>query len=258
MLLRISSLRGLPIQARDGEIGRISDVLFEDDTWRVRWLVVDTGPWLFGRKVLLPASHVSAPEAGAESIAVDLTQEQVEGGPGSGVDLPVSRQMETLLYEAYRWAPYWSPPGIPYVSATEYPVLAATPTSATGGAPALGATPAAHGNTPKGDESEKRGDPHLRSAGEVAGYHIHARDGNIGHVEDMLVEGSDWSIGYFIVDTKNWWPGRMVLVQPGWIEAISWEERLVHLSRSREEVKSAPEYNRYQPIDSLPDEKSDL
>lgn len=249
MLLRISSLRGLPIQARDGNIGSISDVLFEDDTWRVRWLVVDTGSWLMGRKVLLPVSHTKAPGAGTESIAVDLTREQVESSPGSGVDLPVSRQMETLLYEAYRWAPYWSPPGMPFVSAAAYPVLPAAPITA-GGAPALGATAAAQGSMPMLDENEERGDPHLRSADEVIGYYIRARDGNIGHVEDMLVEGCDWSVGYFIVDTKNWWPGKMVLVHTKWIEAVSWEERLVHLSRSRDEVKTAPEYDPDRPIDS--------
>lgn len=251
MLLRVSSLRGLPIQARDGEIGSISDVLFEDDTWRVRWFVVDTGSWLTGRKVLLPVSHTKAPEAGAESIAVDLTREQVESSPGSGVDLPVSRQMETLLYEAYRWAPYWSPPGMPFVSAAAYPVLPAAPIPAAGGTPALGATPAAaQGSMPVVDGSKQRGDPHLRSAGEVIGYYVHARNGDIGHVEDMLLEGRDWSIGYFIVDTKNWWPGRMVLVPPDWIEAVSWEERLVHLSRSREEVKMAPEYDPDRPVDN--------
>jgi uncharacterized protein YrrD len=251
MLLRISSLKNLSIQAQDGEIGSISDVLFEDDTWRVRWLVVDTGSWLMGRKVLLPLSHAEAPEAGAASIAVNLTKQQVEDSPGSGVDLPVSRQMEMSLYEAYGGAPYWSAPGMPYVSATAYPVLPAAPVPAMGGAPALGALPAAaHGNMPRGDENEQRGDPHLRSAGEVTGYYIRARDGDIGHVEDMLIEGRDWSIGYFIIDTRNWWPGKMVLVQPDWIESISWEERLVHLSRSRGEVKTAPEYNPYQPIDS--------
>ncbi|MFC1458556.1 PRC-barrel domain-containing protein [Microvirga arabica] len=251
MLLRISSLRGLPIQARDGTIGSSSDVLFEDDTWQARWLVVDTGSWLMGRKVLLPVSHTTALGAGDESIAVDLTKQQVEDSPGSGVDLPVSRQMETLVYEAYRWAPYWSPPGMPFVSTAAYPVLPAAPIPAAGGAPVLSATPAAaQGSMPTVDENEKRGDPHLRSADEVAGYYIHARDGDIGHVEDMLVEGSDWTIGYFIVDTKNWWPGKMVLVHPDWIEAVSWEQRLVHLSRSRDEVKMAPEYDPSQPIDS--------
>jgi uncharacterized protein YrrD len=250
MLLRISSLKGLSIQARDGEIGSIGDVLFEDDTWRVRWLVVDTGSWLTGRKVLLPVSHTEAPEAGATSIKVDLSKKQVEDSPGSGVDLPVSRQMETSLYESYGWAPYWATPGIAFIPAAAYPVLPAAPGSATRGAPGLGAIPAtAQGNVPNANGNEQRGDPHLRSANEVTGYYIHAQDGDIGHVDDMLIDGRDWSIGYFIVDTKNWWPGKTVLIQPGWVEAISWEERLVHLSRSREEVKSAPEYNPYRPID---------
>ena len=50
-------------------------------------------------------------------------------------------------------------------------------------------------------------DPHLRSIAAVTGYHIHASDGEIGHVEDFLVEDADWSIHYLVVDTKNWWLG---------------------------------------------------
>ncbi|MBJ6126990.1 PRC-barrel domain-containing protein [Microvirga sp. BT325] len=245
-------MKGLSIQASDGEIGSISDVLFEDDTWRARWLVVDTGPWLMGRSVLLPVSHTEAPEAGAASITVDLTKKQVEDSPGTGVDLPVSRQTETSLYESYGWTPYWSAPGITIVPATAYPVMPVAPVAATGGVAGMGAAPVsstADANL-TGAESKERGDPHLRSAKEVIGYYAHARNGDIGHVEDILVEGRDWSIGYFIIDTKNWWPGKMVLIRPDWIDSISWGQRLVHLSRSREEVKTAPEYDQSQPIDS--------
>src|SRR5918998_578506 len=107
VLLKVSSLRKLSIQARDGEIGIITDILFEDDTWQVRWLVVDTGSWLSGREVLLPASHLGPLNVGASSMPVDITKRQVEESPGSGVDLPVSRQMELSLYSYYGWAPYW-------------------------------------------------------------------------------------------------------------------------------------------------------
>ena len=57
------------------------------------------------------------------------------------------------------------------------------------------------------DRQRDSDDPHLRSTEAVAGYHIHAVDGEIGHVEDFLLEVADWSIHYLVVDTKNWWPG---------------------------------------------------
>jgi hypothetical protein len=248
MLFRISSLMNLPVHARDGEIGSVSDLLFEDDTWRARWLVVDTGSWILGRKVLLPASHVKPPEQGASSITVDLTRQQVEESPGTGVDLPVSRQMETSLYDHYGWAPYWGVAGtmgyVPPIAYTSAPYPAAgvvAPSVAPGTAPELEGGDAA--------AEEPKGDPHLRSADEVMSYYIHARDGDLGHVEDILLQGDEWTIRYFIVDTKNWWPGKMVLVEPDAIESIAWEDRSVHVGRTREQIKSAPEYDPTRPIE---------
>ncbi|MBM1170032.1 PRC-barrel domain-containing protein [Microvirga arabica] len=251
MLLRTSSLKNLSIAARDGEIGNINDLLFEDDTWRARWLVVSTGSWLFGRKVLLPASHVAPSKPGATSIVVDLTKEQVESSPGSGVDLPVSRQMETSIYESYGWTPYWAAHGMAYASTTAFPVFPVAPIPAAPGAPAVGPVPVdgTHGGS-RGHE-QPSGDPHLRSAKEVTGYYVRAADGDIGHVEDLLVDGSNWLIRYLIVDTKNWWSGKMVLVTTEWIDDISWTDETVQTSQARDEIKRAPEYNPALPIDRI-------
>jgi len=251
MLLKTSSLNGLSIQARDGQIGRVSDLLFEDDTWQVRWLVVDAGPWLFGRKVLIPVSHLSPVGRGATSIPVDLTRKQVEDSPGSGTDLPVSRQMEMATYDHYGCAPYWSTPGMAYIPAIAAPVLPAAPSPATAGAPAFGALPRNNQDASPGAEADRRGDPHLRSAREVTGYSIHASDGDIGHVEDLLVESDGWSIHQFIVDTKNWLPGKRVLIEQDQIADIRWEERAVYIGQTRNEVKGAPEYDPSQPIDHV-------
>jgi hypothetical protein len=60
MLYRLSKLVGSPIRALDGEIGRIKDVYFDDHRWTVRYLVVDSGGWLTGRKVLISAISVAS------------------------------------------------------------------------------------------------------------------------------------------------------------------------------------------------------
>jgi hypothetical protein len=86
-------------------------------------------------------------------------------------------------------------------------------------------------------------DPHLRSIEAVTGYHIHATDGEIGHVADFLVEEADWSIHYLVVDTKNWWPGKKVLISPRWAREIDWMDRLVNLTVDRQRVKDSPEYD---------------
>ena len=72
---------------------------------------------------------------------------------------------------------------------------------------------------------QEAGGSHLRSAKEVTGYYIEATDGDIGHVEDFVVDDGTWEIRYMVVDTKNWWPGKKVLVAPEWIERVSWEIR---------------------------------
>jgi len=87
------------------------------------------------------------------------------------------------------------------------------------------------------------GDPHLRSVAAVTGYHIHAVDGEIGHVEGFLVDDVGWSVRYIIVDTKNWWPGERVLISPRAVLEIAWSDRLIDLNVVRETVKSATHYD---------------
>jgi hypothetical protein len=60
MLNVVSSLTGFDLQARDGSLGTVSDFLFDDGIWKVRWIVIDTGRWLTGRKVLCSATRVVA------------------------------------------------------------------------------------------------------------------------------------------------------------------------------------------------------
>ena len=64
------------------------------------------------------------------------------------------------------------------------------------------------------------GGPDLHSARTVAGYDLAARDGDIGHVEDFLLDFEAWVIRYIIVDARNWLPGKHVLVSPGWIRDV--------------------------------------
>ena len=102
----------------------------------------------------------------------------------------------------------------------------------------------AHGQKPEGD-------PHLRSVNEVRGYHIHATDGEIGHVEDLLIEDGDWSIHYLSVKTSNWWVGRDVLISPRSVQDIDWQERRISLDVDRTRVKGSPPYDPITQLDRL-------
>ena len=90
--------------------------------------------------------------------------------------------------------------------------------------------------------SEKGWDPHLRSTHEVTGYRFLALDGEIGHVDDFIIDDETWAIRYLVAATKNWWPGKKVLISPKWIESVSWGDKEIAIGLSRDTIKAAPEY----------------
>ncbi|MGE0717597.1 MAG: PRC-barrel domain-containing protein [Alphaproteobacteria bacterium] len=231
MLWRTSDVLGRSVRASDGDVGSVADLLFDDETWTIRWVVVDTGGWLPGRKVLVATSAFEQPLAAERNLAVDVTRQRIEEGPSIDAAAPVSRQMERDVTSFFGWWPYWEgayPPsaiGVPFT-------------------PAAGMAPAPLRDGPRQREADRpQGDPHLRSTSEVVGYYIHASDGDIGHVEDFVGDDDGWAIRYMMVDTRNWWPGRKVIVSPRWITSVSWGERMVYVDLTRDQIKASPEYD---------------
>ena len=76
------------------------------------------------------------------------------------------------------------------------------------------------------------------------GHSIQARNGEIGHVEDFVVDDATWTIRYLIVDTRDWWPGKKVLISTRWVERINWSESKVFINLTRETIKQGPEYTK--------------
>jgi hypothetical protein len=74
MLRHQSQFKDYAIHASDGAVGTVTDLLFNDATWLVRWLVVDTGNWLSGRKVLLPPSALAHVNYIGHQFSVRLTK----------------------------------------------------------------------------------------------------------------------------------------------------------------------------------------
>jgi sporulation protein YlmC with PRC-barrel domain len=234
MLRSPSSITGYAIAASDGHLGTVSDFLFDDRSWLVRWLIVETGSWLSGRKVLLPAFALGHLDQERREFSVRLTMQQIKDSPDINTERPVSRQMETGIYDYYGWSPYWNSGLLMDGYGYGYGGGAMMPLST-------------FGSSRREEDivaSDRSGDdPHLRSIQAVTGYHIHAKDGEIGHVDDFLFEEADWSIHYLVVDTKNWWPGKMVLISPRSVSNIDWTDNLVNLNVDRQNVKDAPAYD---------------
>jgi PRC-barrel domain len=230
MLRPVSNLKGCSIGATDGVIGEVEDLYFDDQRWTVRYLVIDTSGWLAGRRVLVSPWAIRAVDVANQSIAVDLTRAQVENSPSVETQQPIDRRYEMEYSRYYGYPYYWTGP---YAWGLErYPLTA----------------PVAPGEPPT-ERVEPEGDPHLRSTTAIAGYYIQAADGDIGHVEDFLVEDRSWTIRYAVVDTRNWWPGKKVLISPDWITHVDWYDSKVHVDLTRDTIKSSPEYDASLPLD---------
>lgn len=221
MLHRLKTLKEYKLDSLDGEMGKVNDFYFDDQHWTIRYLVADTGNWLTGRQVLISPHSLVAAIRDDERLAVDLSKKQIEESPSLASDKPVSRQFEEEYYGYYGWTPYWGGPQ----AWGHYPV----PVNLNSSEPASGV-------------SDEDWDSHLRSMREVTGYWIQAADDEIGHVEDFIIDDETWTIRYLIIDTRNWWPGRKVLVSTRWIDKVSWTESKVFIDLPREAIKQSPEY----------------
>ena len=227
MLMKAEILKGYKLHGTDGEIGRVRDFYFDDKHWTIRYLVADTGNWLTGRQVLISPYALRDVIKDTQDIYLSLTKAQIENSPPLDSDKPVSKQFEKSYYGYYGWPVYWSGA---YMWGT-YPDLVRDPAK-----------------WQESTQSRENWDLNLRSAHDVEGYHIQASDGEIGHVEDFLIDVATWAIRYLVVDTKNWWPGKKVLISPHWIERISWSDEKVFVNLSRELIRRSAEYKDDSPL----------
>jgi hypothetical protein len=234
MLRNVSRLKAFEIRAKDGEVGTLDQLYFDDETWAIRYLVVDTGIWLRGRLVLVSPIALRQVEWESRRLDVALTKKQIEGSPSIDTHKPVSRQHEAVYMGYYGYPYYWGGPNL--WGLASYPAGLTVQREAV--------TEAEVSQARAGKESA---DSHLRSTLEVTGYHIEAADGEIGHVRDFIVDDETWAIRYLEVDTHNWWPGKKVLVSPQWINRVSWPDSKVYVDLTRESIQNGPEW-----IESIP------
>ena len=211
MFRSLGDLMGASMIATDGEIGRICNFLFDDESWKIRYCVVDVGHWLARREVLLSMSAIDQPDWKTKTLRARLTKEQLRNGPDVDSKKPVSRQQEIAMREYFGWPAYWDtvvdkvfPPNL-IPAGREFPV-----------------------------HTEE--DNHLRSWEDVIGYEVWASDGVVGCLESFVVDEAVWHIGYLDVKTGDWLQSRSVLVPTSWVKSISWADHHVNLQGSRERI----------------------
>ena len=221
MQRRGSAFNGFTMEAVDGPVGRVTDILFEEKTWLLRWFVIDTGPWWSRRQILIHPFTMERPDILGQRFSINLTKVQVEASPEIQSDMPVSRQMEQKLDDAYGYS--------------------------------LGLDVGYYGGNAIGTQwggwlnhdgrithtATVDGDPHLRSMTEVKGYRIHALDGEVGHLTDFLIDDDSWKIDCALIATTNWWPGKHVLLPAPAITEIDWQGQFLRVDQTRYNIKSS-------------------
>lgn len=210
MLRSVDSMLGASVIANDGEIGRAYNVFFDDRSWAVRYLVVETGSWLRHRKVLISPEVLGRPHPAERTIPVVLTRKQVRDRPDVDADRPVSRQQELAMISHYSRADYLSLEPAPRSDSIDVAV------------------------TLSGAPTEKAEDRHLRSAKEVSGYHADASDGPLGTIIDFIIDDERWGILDLVVTADN----HKILIPTKWVSGVSWADRYVQLSQPLARAKS--------------------
>jgi hypothetical protein len=211
MFRSLGDLIGASMIATDGEIGRICNFLFDDQSWKIRYSVVDVGRWLTRREVVISVSVIDQPDWKTKTLRARLTKEQLRNGPDVDSKKPVSRQQEIAMREYFGWPAYWDtivdkvfPPSL-IPAGREFPV-----------------------------HTEE--DNHLRSWEDVIGYEVWASDSVVGCLESFVVDDAVWHIGYLDVKTGEGLQSRSVLVPTSWVKSISWADHHVNLQGSRERI----------------------
>lgn len=223
----IKTVSGFSIETRDKTKGKIKDLLFDEIQWIVRYIEADFGTFFRNKRVLIPKAFFELPDRKGTHLPIALRDGEISKCPDIDHHLPVSRQYEKALYKHYGTNPYW-PTANMGLSGGFYPPR-----------PII----------PRGNSAEEKIDSVLRSFKEVEGYQIHATDGRLGHLEDLVVDEKDWQIAYGVVDTSNWMPwSKKVMVPLVAMEGINYMSREVNLRMDIESIRNAPEYNPSEPI----------
>ncbi len=214
MLLSAKRLLGRNVRGADDSIGLLRDVFFTEKSGNVRYLAVEAGDWLEGREILLAPQSLENARPDVYELRTRLSRHMVEHSPPVTADLPISRAYEVRLHKHYGWARYWG-------ASSEDAATSATVVLETPGVEV---------------------DPDLRSVKDALGHRLHASDGEIGHLDDLLIDPLHWEIAYAVAKTRNWLPGRTVVIPRGAILQVRWDARAVTVELTREQIRAAPEY----------------
>jgi hypothetical protein len=217
MLRSARNILGHRVSAKDGDIGHCVDFLVDPVNWSVRYFVVEAGPWLSGRRLILSPLALSKAEWTSRRMVLDASRTQVETAPVLEDDALLSREHEMDLFRHYGWS-------INGLS----PISDEAPRSDRSRPPPLG--------------------PALRSVKNVLSYGLEAEGNPAGQVDDFIVDDDSWFLQYLVVESQSWLSGRKVLAPTEHIVGVDWEARSLELALPIAAIEEAPEYHPTAPV----------
>ncbi|WP_052161828.1 PRC-barrel domain-containing protein [Hoeflea sp. BAL378] len=221
MYVSFTDLRNAGLVNGDTGLGDLTDLYIDERTWLTDYIVIDTGGWFSSHAVLVAPDRITSVEPENRALTTGLTREDLEGAPAASTEKTVGDVVG---------AEWMVAAGQPFYAAAGY--MAVLP-------PAIPRRPAA-GAAGEAEAVADGEEVHLRSAREILGYGIEAADGKIGSVSDLILDPKDFRVALIAVDTGNWLPGRVVVLDPKWARSVSWTDRTVSFDKTRQEIEDAP------------------
>src|SRR5512140_3357976 len=234
MLHDLKDLFGRDVYGTDESLGTIEDCYFDDQRWRIRYLLIDAG-WFDSKHFLASPSAFSNFTWGKDKksrLTLPLSRERVRNSPRVGEE-NLTREQETELNRYYGWSQYWSGTG--------------TASTMSSGATSIGNRKGMGQADPSvltlDDDSPLTGNYALRSLKKCIGYHLQASDGEIGHVDNFFVDDGNWRLRYAQIDTSNLPGGKTVLLATDWFESIDWDNKKIRVNLTKDAIQNSPEFD---------------
>jgi sporulation protein YlmC with PRC-barrel domain len=238
MKLSLKEILGYGVETHEHVTGKVIDFLLDDEYWSVRYADAELGFKFSDRRILIPQTFLKRTKWASQNFKVQLSKEGLETCPKLEAHLPVSRKYEEELNKHYRISNYWVRNYKDLKNGFDKMRHFELPDQEFKAAPKL--------------IREKDVDTNLRSFNEILGYDILTSDGNVGCIDDLLIESDDWSVISIIVAANKWEPwSKKVIIASTWIEEVSYIDKQIKISLRTKEVENAPEYNTLEPINEV-------
>lgn len=202
MIITATQVWGCRLHTSDGKQARVRDLLFDDRTWRIEYIVVKL-PHLLAEDVLLRPSQTSGTAWASRALETPLSMDEVRAAPALLSNPPVAKQGELATVQMVAWEAYW---------------------------------------TGLFDRMPKFGDPHLRNMGAITGHRVLGIDSKVGWIDNFVIDDEDWSVRYLVVRLGPRRNGRRVVVEPEVVGTISWPTRSVSLKLPRDAIVQCEDF----------------